>query len=337
MTRDTVIRSVPVSTAEDEHVLPKATSYYPLPSYAIKEMSGKGGESPMAKLLIGGGVTVLLEMSGGHFLEFLKIAKQTSTESYATIFRNVTVKKGLVGTLDGFLPWGVIQAAAKGSVFSFGQAASLNQLVRAGVDRDSAMVLSGGVGGAVQGVAMSPLLLLKTRVMTDPSFRGSGGLVETALASAAVGGRIIRTEGATGLFKGVTLFSLKRALDWTSRYLFVVMTEHFWLQRTRRAKLTEGEEVVASLLGGTFSALSTIPLDVLVAAKQSAGAAGKRVGFFSTLADKVAKEGVGELLRYSTKGLGARVVHVAVTTLAMKKVTTWVYDFLYSPPLTPRA
>ena len=33
-----------------------------------------GGESPLAKLLIGGAVTIALEMGGGHFLEFLKIA-----------------------------------------------------------------------------------------------------------------------------------------------------------------------------------------------------------------------------------------------------------------------
>ncbi len=29
----------------------------------------------------GGAVTIVFEMSGGHFMEFLKIAKQTSTES----------------------------------------------------------------------------------------------------------------------------------------------------------------------------------------------------------------------------------------------------------------
>jgi hypothetical protein len=165
--------------------------------------------------------------------------------------------------------------------------------------------------------------------MTDPSFRGSGGLVETALASASVGGRIIRAEGAGGLFKGVTLFSLKRALDWTSRYLFVVVTERGIRGKDTARRLTNGEEVAASLVGGTLSALSTIPMDVLVAAKQSSGAAGKKVGFFSTLSEKVAKEGVGELLRYSTRGLGARIVHVALTTLAMKKVTTWVYDAIY--------
>jgi hypothetical protein len=37
-------------------------------------MSKAPNESALAKFLIGGGVTVALEMGGGHFLEFLKIA-----------------------------------------------------------------------------------------------------------------------------------------------------------------------------------------------------------------------------------------------------------------------
>jgi hypothetical protein len=285
----------------------------------------------MAKLLIGGGVTILLEMCGGHFLEFAKIAKQTTNDPYLVIARRVTATKGLVGTLDGFLPWGLIQAVAKGSVFSFGQALSLNALRSQGLSKDSAMVLSGGVGGAVQGVAMSPLLLLKTRVMTDPSFRGSGGLVDTAVASARVGGAILAREGVGGLFKGVGLFSLKRALDWTSRYLFVVLTENA-LRGSGGAPLSAGAEAAAALIGGSLSALSTIPMDVLVAATQSAGNAGKSVGVVATLREKMAGGGVGELVAYSTRGLGARIVHVAVTTLAMKTVTTRVYDALYPPP-----
>jgi hypothetical protein len=86
-----------------------------------------------------------------------------------------------------------------------------------GLSKDQKMVVSGGIGGFVQGVAMSPLLLLKTRVMTDPAFRGSGGLLATAAASARVGGRILTTEGPQALFKGVGLFSAKRAADWTTR------------------------------------------------------------------------------------------------------------------------
>ena len=35
----------------------------------------------------------------------------------------------------------------------------------------SSEVIAGGVGGGFQGLVLSPTLLLKTRVMTDPIFR----------------------------------------------------------------------------------------------------------------------------------------------------------------------
>ena len=64
-------------------------------------------ESPIAKTLIGGGITLAFEcFGGGHFLEFLKIAKQTTpSESYYQIFKRVTANKGIAGVIDGFLPW----------------------------------------------------------------------------------------------------------------------------------------------------------------------------------------------------------------------------------------
>jgi hypothetical protein len=248
--------------------------------------------------------------------------------SYFQIIRRVTATKGLAGTLDGFFPWGFLQAVAKGSVFSWGQALSAKMLHENGsLTKDQKTVASGGAGGFVQGVVMSPLLLLKTRVMTDPAFRASGGILATAAASAAVGGRIVRNEGPAALMKGVGVFSLKRAADWTTRYLFVVMVED--AMRTPGVKLTEGQQAVASLLGGSLSALSTIPLDVLVATKQQAGSAGKKVGALQTFRDQVAAGGLGGTLKFATRGLGARCLHVSLTTLMMKTITSWVYDVLY--------
>ena len=64
-------------------------------------------ESPIAKTLIGGGITLFFEcFGGGHFLEFLKIAKQTTPNAtYLDITRKVTASKGIAGVIDGFLPW----------------------------------------------------------------------------------------------------------------------------------------------------------------------------------------------------------------------------------------
>ena len=282
------------------------------------------GESPLAKFVIGGLVTIVFETSGGHFIELLKISKQTSNESYFAIARKVTSTKGLAGTLDGFFPWGFLQSLAKGSVFAWGQAASM-QLMHdvPGASKETKTVLSGGAGGFVQGVAMSPLLLLKTRVMTDPAFRNSGGIVATAVASARVGGRLVATEGPAALFKGVGVFSLKRALDWTTRYLFVVMVEEALRARkpvspgAKTAKLSDGEVVFSALAGGSLSALSTIPMDVMVAAKQGAGSAGKKVGILETFQSQIKAGGLVGTLGFATRGLGARVVHVALTTLMM--------------------
>ena len=272
-----------------------------------------------------------MDLFGGHFLEFLKISKQTSGDSYAAIARRVTASKGLAGTLDGFLPWGVLQAVAKGAVFSYGQALSLNALARAGVDRDTRMVVSGGVGGFAQGLAMSPLLLLKTRVMTDGAFRATGGVLATAAASLAVGSRVVAAEGPAALFKGVWLFAGKRAADWMTRYLFVVLVENA-MRGERGAKLSDSAEAAASLIGGAISAVSTIPLDVMVSATQSAGAAGKKV----TFADKVKEHGARGMLAFATKGLVARIAHVAMMTLAMKKGTSLLYEVLYPEAPAPK-
>lgn len=113
--------------------------------------------------------------------------------SYWQITKRVTAQKGLAGTLDGFVPWGFMQSIAKGSVFSWGQAQSASMMHNmGGLTKEQKTVISGGAGGFVQGVVMSPLLLLKTRVMTDPVFRTTGGLFATAVASARVRAQLLR-------------------------------------------------------------------------------------------------------------------------------------------------
>lgn len=287
-------------------------------------------ESPLAKFLIGGGVTVFFEaFAGGHFLEFLKIAKQTSTDSYLTIARKITAEKGLMGTLDGFMPWGVLQCLVKGAVFSFGQAQAMSMLHDNTVlGPQATMVLTGGIGGFVQGVVMSPLLLLKTRVMTDSAFRKSASAWQSTVASSAIGLRVIRAEGMGGLFTGMGLFASKRFLDWTTRFAFVELVQDMVKGRDSKKKLSNSTKLMCSLAGGCLSALATIPVDVTVAVMQDANTAGKKTSFVSIYKEQLAK-GLPATLEMATRGLMARVAHVAMTTMLMKTVTTNVYDFIY--------
>lgn len=71
--------------------------------------------------------------------------------------------------LDGYFPWGSIQCFAKGATLGFGQALGRKHL-QGKVKDSTAEVLSGGIGGAFQGLVMSPILLLKTRVITGALF-----------------------------------------------------------------------------------------------------------------------------------------------------------------------
>ena len=118
-------------------------------------------ERPMAKLAIGGAVTVSFEaFGGGHLLEFLKIKKQTNQgRTYGNIMREIIKIKGLSGVMDGFMPWGFTQSLIKGSVFSWGQALSMRALHgNPNLSQQQTLVLTGGMGGFVQGVFMSPVL-----------------------------------------------------------------------------------------------------------------------------------------------------------------------------------
>lgn len=88
-------------------------------------------------------------------------------------------------------------------------------------------------------------------------------------------------------------------------------------------------QIFASLAGGTLSALVTIPLDVLVAIFQQAANANQKVGVIQVFKQEIEKGGLSGTFGFATRGLLARVTHVAMTTLMMKTITSKIYDFLY--------
>ena len=209
-------------------------------------------------------------------------------------------------------------------MFGLGQATAKSMLSPPplGMSESSAMVLSGGIGGFVQGVCMSPLLLLKTRVMTDPAFRNSGGVVATAVASARVGADVVKREGLSALMKGAPTFAMKRFADWTTRYFFVVQLEN--MVAGPDGKLSPTARIGCGLGGGMVSALVTIPIDVAVATIQDASKAGQKVDLIKTFREQE------NLFAFATRGLVARVAHVAMTTALMKAGASLVYEKLFA-------
>jgi len=289
----------------------------------------KPGESPFVKMVIGALCAWSFELSIGHYIEVLKIAKQTSDMSYAQITRDMIRSKGFVGILDGFFPWGSLQAVFKGASFGVGHAQGKRMMVNCGLNETSprlAEVLSGGIGGAVQGAVLNPVLLLKTRVITDPTYRNAGGLVATASRSSKIGFAVIENEGLVALMKGAEVLIPRRFLDWTTRFIFVDQVEQLFKGFDSSVTLSVPVKYLASFSGGVLSAMATMPMDVLVSAKQSASVAGQKVSAVKILKDKYKNGGLAAIGGFSSRGFVARSAHVGLTTLLMKNFTSEVYN-----------
>lgn len=278
-------------------------------------------------------MTLVYEALIGHILEFVKIAKQTSDKSYFGILGDITGEKGFLGVYDGFAPWGVIQALFKGAVFGGAHMLAKEQLrplvAKGKIGPRAAEVLAGGIGGGFQGLVLSPTLLLKTRVMTDPIFRKQMGFWETNAQSARVGVRVIRTEGLPALMKGSGVFSAKRVFDWSSRYYFSELVENA-LYGDVEGTLTTVQRMTASLLGGVLSACATLPMDVATSQIQQASKAGQRVSIYELFASQVREGGFEQVWNFAMRGFTARLLHVAFTTVVMKTVVGIVFDLLFS-------
>lgn len=279
------------------------------------------------------GVTLGYEFALGHYLEFIKIMKQTRPGSYVQLTQEIMRAKGIVGIWDGFFPWGAVQAVAKGSVFSWGHAVTRQALqpfvAQRKLSSGTAEVIAGGAGGGFQGFVLSPTLLLKTRVMTDPVFRQQMTPLETARQSMSVGMKVIRNEGASALMKGSVVFSLKRVADWSTRFFFSVQSENWLYKRTDPdAVLSTSQKMTASLLGGVFSTLVTLPIDVMVAQIQQASKAGAKVSVLATFRTEFQRGGLKQVAGFATTGFVVRVLHVCFTTMIMKTATSVIYEAL---------
>mmetsp|Transcript_18576 Transcript_18576/g.22843 ORF Transcript_18576/g.22843 Transcript_18576/m.22843 type:complete len:303 (-) Transcript_18576:6-914(-) len=279
------------------------------------------GVSSEIKLIIGSLCTIIFEMFIGHILEIFKIQKQISGDSYKIIYKRLTKNKGIIGIWDGYFPWGFIMAMFKGASFTYGQVITYQLLSKYGsnyMDDIYLYVISASLGGAIQGIVMSPLLLLKTRVITSPKFREiKGGVYETTIESFKIGYFIIKNDGIMGLTVGMTLFSFKRFCDWLTRFLFVeLLFKYISVLFNIEQNILRNNVLcitMIGLFGGVLSALSTSVLDVLTSLTQQHKS--------KKTASK--KDDNNRNNKKFLRGLGLRILHVALTVVLMKDVVKY--------------
>jgi hypothetical protein len=146
--------------------------------------------------------------------------------------------------------------------------------------------------------------------------------LRTTILSFAIGYDVVKTEGLGALMKGANVFAIKRVFDWASRYFFADLFEDLFVQLRSGSSLSVAEKSIASLLGGVFSTLVTLPLDVLVAKTQDAKKAGVKVSPFKLFQDELREKGWNGVRNAYMRGFEARLLHVCLTT-----VGTSICDF----------
>lgn len=276
------------------------------------------------------GAAVVLEMlSGGLFMENVKMEKQRTSQPYPEIMKRI-LSQGIKGFEAGFWPWGFVLGVTKGSVLG-GSRAFLFKFSEEslGLSREAADVVSGFGSGAVQGVFMSPILLARTRVNQSLVERAAaaGGKLQTGFftemkMSTLVLNQAIKDEGAGVIFKGMPAMVTKRAMDWGTRFVFIGMFEKlFQSWKPAGQKLNETEKLAASFIGGAASVSVTMPIDRMMPILQQAGASGE--GFFTILKKKMQTEGLSTLQR----GVVMRTLHTGYHTTFAVFIANRIYAF----------
>lgn len=286
--------------------------------------SKENHQSVLKKSLVTGFAVQLEMLSGGLFMENVKMEKQRTSLPYPTIIKN-TLSQGIKGFEAGFWPWGFILGATKGTVLGGSRAFLLKFCEeKVGLSRKNADLVSGFGAGAVQGIFMSPILLARTRVNQSLTERASKGVVSTGLMeemrhSTLVLNKALQEEGAGVLFKGMPAMVMKRAMDWGTRFLFIGMCSNALKSFKDVEKLSDQDKLLASFLGGAGSVAVTMPIDRMMPILQQSGASGE--GFFKILKTKMANEGLTTLQR----GFFMRTIHTGYHTMFAVFIADKIY------------
>ncbi|NBV41470.1 hypothetical protein EBR96_01705 [bacterium] len=124
----------------------------------------------------------------------------------------------------------------------------------ASLQRNPSLVslLNGSIAGAVQGVFLTPIELIKTRMQLQ--FPASG-LTETCY-------QIYRTEGAAGFYKGApSVIALKST--WNGIYFLTINAVQSHGVPACVSPKESRVTFFAGILGGVFASVVTIPIDVV--------------------------------------------------------------------------
>lgn len=217
------------------------------------------------KLLIGPAMVFGECITGGHYLEVLRLGKQmtvghSSGPSYWRLHTANVSEWGFFGAFyRGFLPWGLIQCG-KGIPVLFVHHESMYHLQhKMGWTPGAAEKASGFLGGCAQGMFMNPFQKIKVTVVACEQMN--------SMSPSQAFRRVIHLHGVSSLLDGLLPMMVRRSLDWGIRFSVSSEVKHCVIRQKQAAnmdtELTAAELIFCGLVGGAFSAL-THPIDNVV-------------------------------------------------------------------------
>jgi len=282
---------------------------------------------PAFEKLAIGPLMVFGEMiTGGHYLEVLRLGKQMTvgkerSPSYWNLHAGLVNESGtFIGAFyRGFLPWGLIQCV-KGVPVLFVQHETMYQL-RSKLDMSAGKSekLSGFAGGAAQALFVCPFQKIKVNVVACERMNAMYPL--DAMKN------IIKRNGLISLYDGVLPMVLRRSLDWGIRFSVSSEVKAYVVNHKRNtgqsSKLSLYELIGCGLIGGAFSAL-THPIDNTITNSQKPLPTGVPRDMMSVMKRMYQESGT----KAFTRGWGIKVIDNSYHMAWMYGIGTVAYDYL---------
>jgi len=256
-------------------------------------------------LYLGSGMmATLTEMTFlGHTMESTKIIRQTTGNSYPSIFRSLWKESGWKGYYRGYYPWALVQST-KGIPILYTQSIVKDYIIKnqsildiplENIERTSGII--GGVcGGISQSFFINPTQRLKIEAMT----MDHGGS-QTKFNSTGLVSQIWREQGFGGFYRGLSPMIFKKGIDWGIRFYGV----EIFKERFPEFYETLPGKFGAGMFGGALSLL-TVPFDVMIATLQKSNGSGNLVQEFN---------GLRQLgIRHFYRGGAMRFIHTSYHT-----------------------
>ena len=265
------------------------------------------------KILIGP-LTVLGEMiTGGHYIESLKILKQSTNKTYANLIKGLWKEHKFRGVYLGFYPWGFSQII-KGLPVLFVQAETQNYFSKnTTINKDNIVLLSGMCGGISQGIFITPTQRLKTIVMTYPRTDGRN------LTSIEIIKETYMRGGLRTFYSGLLPMIIRRGFDWALRFQGYHLIEN--RIKTYKDKLTILDKVSCGIGGGALATITT-PVDVCVSESQKYSNRGKSL--YNVISGIYNNYGIKGFVR----GWGIRVVHSCYHTVWVCGMGSIIFSYI---------